>query len=194
MQIPDVGTAGILYRLFKHLNEYGVVVVATSNRAPNELYQGHFRETLFDPFVRVLEDRMEVACMHSNTDYRVLMANHLDGPGNLFGDPCYIGEGADELLDDAWTIATQGQVRREEKRGYANQERRLQAYTTRSKRDRSRQPNVCLMSASNSAFGRRRCTSLGATCPCRNQQMMALHASILSSCVLLHWGRLIIWH
>jgi predicted ATPase len=40
MQIPDVGTAGILYRLFKHLSDYGVVMVATSNRCPRPWSKG----------------------------------------------------------------------------------------------------------------------------------------------------------
>lgn len=112
MQIPDVGTAGILYRLFKHLDEYGVVVVATSNRAPADLYQGHFRETLFDPFVQVLEDRLHVERLMSETDYRVKMADHLQhqGRGDLFGDPCYVGPDADDKLDATWEMMTHGQV------------------------------------------------------------------------------------
>lgn len=73
MQIPDVGTAGILYRLFTHLHDYGVVVVATSNRPPSELYQGSFKESLFEPFVEVLETSCSVLRIDSETDYRALM-------------------------------------------------------------------------------------------------------------------------
>ena len=122
MQIPDVGTAGILYRLFKHLDEYGVVVVATSNRAPADLYQGHFRETLFEPFVQVLEDRLHVQRMCGETDYRLMMADHLQhqGKGDLFGDPCYVGPDADDKLDATWELTTQGQVRQGGRRGGAH--------------------------------------------------------------------------
>ena len=79
MQVPDVGSAGILYRLFTHLHDYGVVVVATSNRPPDELYQGAFRETLFDPFVSVLQRNCHVHRIDSDTDYRSLMRDTQGG-------------------------------------------------------------------------------------------------------------------
>lgn len=73
MQIPDVGTAGVLYRLFTHLKDYGVILVATSNRHPEELYQGDFADTLFEPFTRVLQETCQVVNLQSGTDYRDIM-------------------------------------------------------------------------------------------------------------------------
>jgi predicted ATPase len=57
MQIPDVGSAAVLYRLFHHLQEYGVVMVATSNRAPTTLYQGRCAMPTLDiPTVDITPD------------------------------------------------------------------------------------------------------------------------------------------
>eukprot|EP00730_Choanoeca_flexa_P015500 TRINITY_DN7129_c0_g1_i1.p1 TRINITY_DN7129_c0_g1~~TRINITY_DN7129_c0_g1_i1.p1 ORF type:complete len:580 (+),score=126.19 TRINITY_DN7129_c0_g1_i1:98-1837(+) len=110
MQIPDVGTAGVLYRLFQHLNDYGVVVVATSNRAPDTLYQGQFKESLFDPFVAMLQDYNDVVEMTSTTDYRKMMetfSTSEDGNQGAFIDPYHFGSDGAESLRDIWDFLTQ---------------------------------------------------------------------------------------
>eukprot|EP00040_Diaphanoeca_grandis_P036162 m.229683 g.229683 ORF g.229683 m.229683 type:complete len:645 (-) comp33563_c0_seq31:523-2457(-) len=73
IQIPDIGTAAVLYRLFKHLEEYGVTIVATSNQSPAQLYQGHFCQTYFEPWVEMMEGRWHVHEVASDTDYRTRM-------------------------------------------------------------------------------------------------------------------------
>ncbi|EDQ89491.1 uncharacterized protein MONBRDRAFT_25180 [Monosiga brevicollis MX1] len=113
MQVPDVATAGILYRLFQHLQDYGVVVVATSNRPPAELYNGHFREALFEPFVRILEERTEVLKVEGEADYRVLMrggASAVEGTRAAFLDPYCFGQHARRDLWETWELATEGQA------------------------------------------------------------------------------------
>lgn len=40
-------------------------MVATSNRSPGELYQGHFNESTFDPWVQMMADRWEVRAVSS---------------------------------------------------------------------------------------------------------------------------------
>ncbi|KMZ74285.1 AFG1-like ATPase family protein [Zostera marina] len=70
--VNDVADALILNRLFGYLFSKGIVLVATSNRAPDNLYEGGLQRDLFIPFIETLKER----CVHheigSATDYRRL--------------------------------------------------------------------------------------------------------------------------
>jgi predicted ATPase len=74
VQVTDVGDALILRRLFDALYSEGLVMVATSNRAPLELYAGGLQRDLFLPFVRLLRERCTVHHLQSPTDHRLLGA------------------------------------------------------------------------------------------------------------------------
>lgn len=71
LHVTDIADAMILGRLFEGLFQHHVVVVATSNAAPRELYRNGLNRALFEPFIALVEDRMEVLQLEAATDYRL---------------------------------------------------------------------------------------------------------------------------
>lgn len=101
-QVSDVADAMILGRLFEQLFALGVVVVATSNTAPDRLYEGGLNRQLFLPFIALIEERLKVFELDGDSDYRMQTMAGLD----RYITP--LGAGADARMEAAWARLTQG--------------------------------------------------------------------------------------
>ncbi|HJW40548.1 MAG TPA: cell division protein ZapE [Rhizomicrobium sp.] len=95
-QVTDVADAMILGRLFEQLFQRGVVVVATSNVAPDRLYEAGLNRQLFLPFIAEFKQRLDVLELDGAVDYRLHRISGL----STYIHP--LGPAADAAMDATW--------------------------------------------------------------------------------------------
>ncbi|MEZ5750425.1 MAG: cell division protein ZapE [Paracoccaceae bacterium] len=102
MQITDITDAMIVGRLFQMLMDAGVTIVTTSNRPPEDLYKNGLNRALFLPFIDLLNARMQVVQLESETDYR---QHRLTGAKVYFHPADAV---AKDAMDRLWVELTGG--------------------------------------------------------------------------------------
>ena len=69
-QVNDIADAMILGRLFQALFERNVVVVATSNTVPDNLFKGQPGRDAFLPFIALIKQNLDLLVMDEGKDFR----------------------------------------------------------------------------------------------------------------------------
>lgn len=99
-QVNDVADAMILGRLFDRLFKEGVIIVLTSNTAPDELYEGGLNRQLFLPFIAEIKEHLDVLELNGPLDYRLDRISGL----KVYMTP--LGADTDRAMDEAWERLT----------------------------------------------------------------------------------------
>ena len=98
--VTDITDAMILSRLFEALWGRGIVVVATSNRPPEDLYKHGLNRQLFEPFIDMMPEHLIIHEFAGETDHRLRQ---------LQAAPVYytpLGPEADAGIEAAWQRLT----------------------------------------------------------------------------------------
>ena len=95
-QVNDIADAMIIGRLFSCLFNHRVIVIATSNTTPENLYRDGLNRALFLPFIDMIRDYLDIDRLDARTDFRL---------EKLAGQPVYflpLGKKSNEAMDLAW--------------------------------------------------------------------------------------------
>ena len=103
-QVTDIADAMILGRLFEAFLRNGIVIVATSNTRPADLYLGGLNRDAFLPFIALIEQRLDVLAIDDGRDYR---------RDRLKGERVYLtplDEGTRKEIDRLWKALTDSEA------------------------------------------------------------------------------------
>ena len=98
--VVNIADAMILGRLFQAFFDHGVVIVATSNVAPQDLYKGGLQRERFLPFIDLILQKLDVLDIGAGRDFRL---------DRLKGDPVWhtqLGPDSTAMLDKAFATLT----------------------------------------------------------------------------------------
>lgn len=98
-QVTNIADAMILNRLFHTLWYKGAVVIATSNRVPEDLYKGGLQRENFVPFIHEINHRCTIHDIGSSTDYR-LMGEKTTNIWNVHSE-------SPSAIEDVWNTLTE---------------------------------------------------------------------------------------
>jgi cell division protein ZapE len=98
--VANIADAMLLGRLFESLFAAGVIVVATSNWPPDELYKGGLQRELFLPFIALVKERLDVLHLEGRVDYRLARLMSMQ----VYHLP--LGPAAEKALDQAFRDLT----------------------------------------------------------------------------------------
>jgi len=100
--VDDIADAMILGRLLDGLFAQGVVLVVTSNYAPDDLWPNGLLRERFLPAIALIKDRLDVVEVDAGVDYRLRALEHLE----TFHVPA--GPAAEAALAAAWEAMRSG--------------------------------------------------------------------------------------
>jgi len=76
--VSDISDAMLLYGLLHHFFTQGVVIVATSNLPPDELYKNGLQRERFLPAIELIKQHMNPLALSGKTDHRLRLLEQTD--------------------------------------------------------------------------------------------------------------------
>lgn len=108
LHLTEITNARLLLPTLDYLLRNNVVLVTTSNRYPDELYQGSLKKELFVPYTDFMQQHMTVLHLDSQRDYRTVLAE------TSYGDNLQLDTLNEDHLEVCFTDLSAGKVVQDE--------------------------------------------------------------------------------
>jgi len=100
--VTDIGDAMLMRNLLQGLFDHGLVLVTTSNEAPDDLYRNGLQRTLFLPAIELLKQHLELVQIEAGVDYRLRALER----GGVFHFPA--DSAADRAMSNTFEVIAGG--------------------------------------------------------------------------------------